>query len=59
MKRAVLIGIVFLFSLGPVTAATPPPILKLSLPFNGTAALAVLDARPDVPHPSRPMPNPS
>ncbi|HEY2289677.1 MAG TPA: hypothetical protein VGM86_03140 [Thermoanaerobaculia bacterium] len=48
MKRAVLIGIVFLLSLRSVMAATPPPILKLSLPFKGTTALAVLDARPDV-----------
>jgi hypothetical protein len=48
MKRAVLVGIIVLSSLGPVIAATPPPILKLSLPFKGTAALAVLDSRPDV-----------
>jgi hypothetical protein len=48
MKRAVLFGGVFLLSLGHAIAATPPPILKLSLPFKGTLALAVLDARPDV-----------
>ena len=48
MKRAVLFGVVFLLSLGRGIAATPSPILKLSLPFQGTMALAVLDARPDV-----------
>lgn len=47
MKRVILFGIIFLLSLN-VMAATPPPILKLSLPFTGTMALAVLDARPDV-----------
>jgi hypothetical protein len=39
----------FLVSLAAVRAATPPPApLKVSLPFEGSVALAVLDARPDV-----------
>jgi hypothetical protein len=33
---------------GAAMAAAPPPDLHLSLPFEGTLALAVLDARPDV-----------
>src|SRR5690348_6811785 len=38
----------FVFS-GIATAAAPPPSpLKISLPFEGSVAVAVLDARPDV-----------
>jgi hypothetical protein len=48
MKRIVLVWIVLAVFAGLVIAAPPPAILKISLPFQGITALAVLDARPDV-----------
>jgi hypothetical protein len=48
MKRIISTWIVFSVFAGLATAASPPAILKLSLPSKGTAALAILDARPDV-----------
>ena len=49
MKRiALLWTTVFVFT-GIATAASPPPTpVKVSLPFQGSVALGVLDARPDV-----------
>lgn len=40
--------ILFIPSSLALAAAPPPPPLKVTLPFDGAAALAVLDARPDV-----------
>lgn len=48
MKRIALLWIALSAFAGLVAAATPPPILKISLPASGSTALAVLDARPDV-----------
>ncbi len=48
MKRILFALILLMLPLGSILAATPPPILRLSLPFHGPAALAVLDARSDV-----------
>lgn len=48
MKRAGFLLIVVLIFSRVVLAATPPVPLKISLPFEGSLALAVLDARPDV-----------
>jgi hypothetical protein len=49
MKRIALVWAALLVFVGSAVAAPPPsPPLKLSLPFEGPVALAVLDARPDV-----------
>jgi len=48
MKRIVLLWTLLFLSVNLATAAPPPELLKLSLPFQGAMALAVLDARPDV-----------
>src|SRR5882672_8350645 len=48
MKRTALALCLLLLPLQSILAATPPPILRLRLPFSGPAALGVLDARPDV-----------
>jgi hypothetical protein len=48
MKRSALALSVFLVSSVGALAAPPPELLKISLPFEGSVALGVLDARPDV-----------
>jgi hypothetical protein len=48
MRRIALALCLLLLPSQSILAATPPPILRLSLPFQGPAALGVLDARPDV-----------
>jgi hypothetical protein len=48
MKRILFALILLILPLDSILAATPPPILRLSLPFQSPGALAVLDARPDV-----------
>ena len=49
MKQIVLAMALSLAFSGTVAAAPPPPSpLKISLPFEGPVAVAVLDARPDV-----------
>lgn len=49
MKRTALACLLILMASDLALAAPPPPPpLKLSLPVEGAAALAVLDARPDV-----------
>lgn len=48
MRHIAAMWIVLLVFAGLAEAASPPAILKLSLPSKGTVALAILDARPDV-----------
>lgn len=48
MKSLALVWMMLLVSAGAAVAAPAPPDLKLNVPFEGTMALAVLDARPDV-----------
>lgn len=48
MKSIALVWTMLLGFAGAAIAAPPPPILKLTVPFEGPMALAVLDARPDV-----------
>lgn len=48
MKSIALAGMMLLGFAAAVLAAPPPPILKLTVPFEGSMAMAVLDARPDV-----------
>lgn len=48
MKPITLVWTMLLFVTGAAVAAPPPPDLTLSVPFKGTMALAVLDARADI-----------
>jgi hypothetical protein len=48
MKRLALVGLGLLAFGGLAVAAPAPQILKITLPFDGPVALAVLDSRPDV-----------
>ncbi len=48
MKPVALVWMILFVFVGAAVAAPPPPDLKLSVPFEGPMALAVLDARPDV-----------
>jgi hypothetical protein len=48
MKSIAVLGMMVLALAGAAAAAPPPPELELSVPFEGSLALAVLDARPDV-----------
>lgn len=47
--KSIALVCTFVFAFAGATMAAPaPPVLKLSVPFEGSMALAVLDARPDV-----------
>ena len=48
MKPITLVWTMLLFVVGAAVGAPPPSDLTLSAPFEGTMALAVLDARPDI-----------
>jgi hypothetical protein len=48
MKSIALVWTMLFAFAGAAMAAPPPPLLKLTVPFEGPMALAVLDARPDV-----------
>jgi hypothetical protein len=48
MKRVALVWTMLLAFVNVAVAAPPPAPLKLAVPFQGSIAIAVLDARPDV-----------
>lgn len=48
MKPIALVWTLLFALTGAAMAAPPPPLLKLTVPFEGPMALAVLDSRPDV-----------
>jgi hypothetical protein len=50
MKKGFILGVAGLSFLAPGAIATPPPTgpLRITVPFQGSLAIAVLDSRPDV-----------